>query len=163
MGVSGPRDAEPAPSNHHPFWAWSLWRDRGPGLFSVEKRPIAAIAYAVLSPPRRPRRGCATVAICFAGGGIAYTPIDDDAKGQALQQCSWGLFVLKNTFRVGTERRAIGRQRRFGHLRASGGLSFSVNPALQFFGLVSPAGHAAVEFHGRQATIPARHGKSSGS
>jgi hypothetical protein len=103
------------------------------GLFSVEKRPIAAIAY-VYYHHRGVYDGLRDSGNTFAGGGIAYTPIDDEANGK--------LFSLQLGF---SAERTFASEENGVTLADSGasgvfvhpGMVFSISPSLQFFGLVS--------------------------
>src|SRR4029077_10912889 len=51
------------------------------GLWSLEKRPFATIAY-VYYHHRGVYEGVRDSGNTFAGGGLAYTPIDDEEKGK---------------------------------------------------------------------------------
>jgi hypothetical protein len=130
MGVGGLE--MPTGNIDHPFGK-GAFGEVVAGLFSVEKRPIAAIAYAYYHH-RGVYNGLRDSGNTFAGGGIAYTPIDDDAKGK--------LFSLQ----LGISREQTFASEEHGVALADSGASgifmhpgivFSVNPAVQFFGLVS--------------------------
>jgi hypothetical protein len=118
------------------------------GLFSVEKRPIAAIAYAYYHHTGQYDNGTRQSGNMFTGTGIAYTPIDNDAEGH-LFSLQLGL-SYERTFPV----------EELGHpLPDSGshgvflhpGIVFSTNPRLQFFTLVSlPVSQAYNSINDRQ-------------
>jgi len=116
------------------------------GLFSIEKRPIAVIAYGYYHHSGEYDKGMpaqvngANVAVTrqngnfFTGAGIAYTPIDDDAAGH-LFSMQLGLSYEK-TFAMeelgkpvaGTAANAV---------MMHPGVVFQTNPRFQFFALVS--------------------------
>jgi hypothetical protein len=103
------------------------------GLFSVEKRPLAAIAY-VYYHHRGVYDGLRDSGNAFAGGGIAYTPVDDDVRGK-LFSLQLGT-SYERTFQSevdGVPQPDSGASGVFLHP----GVVFSVTPSLQFFGLVS--------------------------
>jgi len=103
------------------------------GLFSVEKRPIAAIAY-VYYHHRGVYNGLRDSGNMFAGTGVAYTPIDDDARGK-LFSLQLGL-SYEQTFQSelnGVPQADSGASGIFVHP----GVVFSTNPTLQYFALVS--------------------------
>ena len=130
MGVGGLE--MPTGTIDHPF-GQGAFGEIAAGLFAVEKRPIAAIGY-VYYHHRGVHDGLRDSGNMFAGGGIAYTPIDDDATGK-LFSMQLGL-SYENTFaseQNGVPLAASGASGIFMHP----GIVFSVNPALQFFGLVS--------------------------
>jgi hypothetical protein len=130
MGVGGLE--MPTGTIDHPF-GQGAFGEIAAGLFSIEKRPIAAIAY-VYYHHRGVHDGLRDSGNMFAGGGIAYTPIDDDAKGK-LFSIQLGL-SYENTFaseQNGVPLAESGASGIFMHP----GIVFSVNPSLQFFGLVS--------------------------
>jgi hypothetical protein len=104
------------------------------GLFSVEKRPIAAIAYGYYHHTGQYDNGTRQSGNMFTGTGIAYTPIDDDARGH-LFSLQLGL-SYERTFPVeelGQPLSDSGSRGIFLHP----GLVFSTNPRFQFFTLVS--------------------------
>lgn len=122
----------PTGNNDHPSM-------RGPlggiaaGLFSVEKRPIAALGYLYYHHVGV-HDGRQLGGNFFAGTGVAYTPIDDDARGK--------LFSLQ----LGLSREKTFADRLNGVNQADSGASgvflhpglvFSTNPKLQYFTLVS--------------------------
>lgn len=102
-------------------------------LFSVEKRPIAAIGY-VYYHHRGVYNGLRDSGNMFSGTGVAYTPIDDDVRGK-LFSLQLGL-SYERTF--ASEQNGVA----LADSGASGvfvhpGVVFSINPRLQYFGLVS--------------------------
>jgi hypothetical protein len=130
MGVGGLE--MPSGTIDHPFGK-GAFGEIAAGLFSIEKRPIAAIAYAYYHH-RGIYNGLRDSGNMFAGGGVAYTPIDDDARGK-LFSLQLGL-SYEQTF--ASEQNGVP----LANSGASGvfmhpGIVFSVNPAVQFFGLVS--------------------------
>jgi hypothetical protein len=78
MGVGGVE--LPTGTIDHPFGK-GAFGEIAAGLFSVEKRPIAAITY-VYYHHRGVYNGLQDSGNMFAGGGIAYTPIDDEEHGK---------------------------------------------------------------------------------
>jgi hypothetical protein len=78
MGVGGVE--MPTGNIDHPF-AKGAFGEIAAGLFSVEQRPIAVIGY-VYYHHKRVYDGLRDSGNMFAGGGIACTPIDDEAKGK---------------------------------------------------------------------------------
>jgi hypothetical protein len=130
MGVGGLE--MPTGNIDHPFGKGALGQIAA-GLFSVEKRPIAAIAY-VYYHHKGVYGGLRDSGNMFAGGGIAYTPIDDEASGK--------LFSLQLGL---SEERTFASEENGLPLANSGasgvfmhpGIVFSMSPSLQFFGLVS--------------------------
>jgi len=130
MGVGGLE--VPTGTIDHPFGK-GAFGEIVAGLFSVEKRPIAAIAY-VYYHHRGVYNGLRDSGNTFAGGGIAYTPVDDEAKGK--------LFSLQ----LGVSREETFASEEHGVALADSGASgifmhpgivFAATPSLQFFGLVS--------------------------
>jgi hypothetical protein len=130
MGVGGLE--MPTGNIDHPF-AKGAFGEIAAGLFSVEKRPIAVIAY-VYYHHKGVYDGVRDSGNMFAGGGIAFTPIDDEAKGK--------LFSLQLGV---SEERTFASEENGLPLADSGasglfmhpGVVFSVSPSVQFFGLVS--------------------------
>jgi hypothetical protein len=130
MGVGGLE--MPTGNIDHPF-AKGAFGEIAAGLFSVEKRPVAAIAY-VYYHHKGVYDGLRDSGNMFAGGGVAYTPIDDEANGK--------LFSLQLGL---SEERTFASEENGLPLAESGasgvfihpGIVFSINPSLQFFGLVS--------------------------
>jgi hypothetical protein len=130
MGVGGLE--MPTGNIDHPF-AKGAFGEIAAGLFSVEKRPIAVIAY-VYYHHKGVYDGLRDSGNMFGGGGIAYTPIDDETKGK--------LFSLQLGV---SEERTFASEENGLALADSGasglfmhpGIVFSVSPSVQFFGLVS--------------------------
>jgi len=130
MGVGGLE--MPTGNIDHPFGTGALGEIVA-GLFSVEKRPIAAIAY-VYYHHKGVYNGLRDSGNMFAGGGIAYSPLDDEARGR--------LFSLQLGL---SEERTFSSEEHGLPLPDSGasgvfvhpGIVFSMSPSLQFFGLVS--------------------------
>jgi len=130
MGVGGLE--MPTGNIDHPF-AKGAFGEIAAGLFSVEKRPIAVIAY-VYYHHKGVYDGLRDSGNMFAGGGIAYTPIDDEARGK--------LFSLQLGV---SEERTFASEVNGLPLADSGasgvfmhpGIVFSVRQTVQFFGLVS--------------------------
>ena len=116
----------------HPFGK-GAFGEIAAGLFSVEKRPVAAIGY-VYYHHRGVYNGLRDSGNMFAGTGVAYTPIDDDARGK-LFSLQLGL-SYERTF--ASEQNGVA----LADSGASGvfvhpGIVFSTNSRLQYFGLVS--------------------------
>lgn len=78
MGVGGVE--LPTGTFDHPFGK-GAFGEIAAGLFSVEKRPIAMIGY-VYYHHRGVHDGVRDSGNTFAGGGVAYTPIDDEERGK---------------------------------------------------------------------------------
>jgi hypothetical protein len=130
MGVGGLE--MPTGTIDHPFGD-GAFGEIAAGLFSVEKRPIAAIAYAYYHH-RGEHNGLRDSGNMFAGTGVAWTPIDDDTRGQ-LFSLQLGL-SYEETFASeinGVPQADSGASGIFMHP----GVVFSVAPSVQFFGLVS--------------------------
>jgi hypothetical protein len=130
MGVGGVE--LPTGTIDHPFGKGAAGEIMA-GLFSVEKRPIAAIAY-VYYHHRGVRNGLRDSGNTFAGGGIAYTPFDDDARGK-LFSLQLGM-SYERTFASEQDGVALADSGASG-IFLHPGIVFSTNPSLQFFGLVS--------------------------
>ena len=130
MGVAGLE--MPTGTIDHPFGR-GAFGEIAAGLFSVEKRPIAAIAY-VYYHHRGVYNGLRNSGNTFAGGGIAYTPIDDDATGK-LFSLQLGL-SYEQTFASEQNGMPVADSGASG-IFMHPGIVFSMNPAVQFFGLVS--------------------------
>jgi hypothetical protein len=131
MGVGGlevPLGNKDHPSGHGPVGEIAA------GLFSVEKRPIAGIAYAYYHHTGQYANGTRQSGNMFTGTGVAYTPIDDDAKGH-LFSMQLGL-SYERTFAVEELGRPLADSGSHG-VFLHPGLVFSTNPHLQFFALVS--------------------------
>jgi hypothetical protein len=116
------------------------------GLFSVEKRPIAGIAYAYYHHPGAYNAGMpasvdgTNVTVTrqngnfFTGTGVAYTPIDDDARGH-LFSMQLGLSYEK-TFALEYLGKPITNSGASAVMMHPG-LVFQMTPRFQFFSLVS--------------------------
>jgi len=78
MGVGGVE--LPTGTFDHQFGKGALG-EIAAGLFSLEKKPFATIAY-VYYHHRGVYEGLRDSGNTFAGGGFAYTPIDDEEKGK---------------------------------------------------------------------------------
>ncbi len=131
MGVGGvevPLGNKDHPSGHGPVGEIAA------GLFSVEKRPIAGIAYAYYHHTGQYDNGTRQSGNAFFGTGIAYTPIDDDHKGH-LFSLQLGL-SHERTFAVEELGKPLPNSGSSG-LFLHPGLVFSTNPRMQFFTLVS--------------------------
>jgi hypothetical protein len=143
MGVGGlevPLGNKDHAAGHGPFGEIAA------GLFSIEKRPIAAIAYGYYHHPggydgvMQAQVNGANVPITrqngqfFTGAGIAYTPIDDDAKGH-LFSMQLGLSYEKTLAvqELGKPLTATAANATMLHP----GLVFQTNPRFQYFALVS--------------------------
>ena len=116
----------------HPFGKGAFGQIAA-GLFSVEKRPIAAIGY-VYYHRRGVYNGTRDSGNTFAGGGVAYTPIDDEEKGK--------LFSLQ--LGVSYERTFASEENGFlvADSGSSGvfihpGIVFGITASVQVFGLIS--------------------------
>jgi hypothetical protein len=130
MGVGGLE--MPTGTIDHPFGEGAFGQIVA-GLFSVEKRPVAAIAYAYYHH-RGEHNGLRDSGNMFAGTGVAYTPIDDEARGK-LFSLQLGL-SYEQTFASeinGVPQADSGASGIFLHP----GVVFSATPSVQFFGLVS--------------------------
>jgi hypothetical protein len=131
MGVGGvevPLGNKDHPVGHGPLGEIAA------GLFSVEKRPLAGIAYAYYHHTGQYDNGTRQSGNMFTGTGLAYTPIDDDAKGH-LFSMQVGL-SYERTFPVEELGRPLPDSGSHG-VFLHPGLVFSTNPRLQFFTLVS--------------------------
>jgi hypothetical protein len=104
------------------------------GLFSVEKRPIAMIGYAYYHHTGQYNNGTRQSGNVFAGGGVAYTPIDDDARGH-LFSMQLGM-SHERTFAVEEQGKPLPDSGSHG-VFLHPGLVFSTNPHMQFFTIVS--------------------------
>jgi hypothetical protein len=130
MGVGGIE--MPTGTFDHPFGK-GAFGEIAAGLFSVEKRPLAAIAY-VYYHHRGEYNGTRDSGNTFAGGGLAYTPVDDEANGK-LFSLQLGV-SYERTFpseENGVPLSDSGASGVFIHP----GVVFSMTPSVQFFGLVS--------------------------
>jgi hypothetical protein len=127
-GIEVPLGNKDHASGHGPFGEIAAV------LFSIEKRPLAGITYGYYHHTGRYDNGTRQSGNIFTGGGIAYTPIDDDAKGH-LFSMQLGL-SYERTFPVeelGQPLPDSGSHGVFIHP----GIVFSTNPRWQYFGLVS--------------------------
>ncbi len=130
MGVGGIE--MPTGTFDHPFGK-GAFGEIAAGLFSLEKRPLAAIAY-VYYHHRGVYNGTRDSGNTFAGGGLAYTPVDDEANGK-LFSLQLGM-SYERTFpseENGVPQADSGASGVFIHP----GVVFSMTPSVQFFGLVS--------------------------
>ena len=116
----------------HPFGKGAFGQVAA-GLFSLEKRPLAFITY-VYYHRRGVYDGTRDSGNTFAGGGLAYTPIDDEEHGKLL------------SFQVGMSYERTFKSEENGlPLADSGGsgvfihpgIVFDITPTVQMFGLVS--------------------------
>jgi hypothetical protein len=143
MGVGGlevPLGNKDHAAGHGPFGEIAA------GLFSIEKRPLAGIAYVYYHHPGEYGNGMeaqvdgANLTVTrqngnfFTGSGIAYTPIDDDAAGH-LFSMQLGLSYEKTLAMeefgkpvANTSANAV---------MMHPGLVFQMTPRFQFFSLVS--------------------------
>src|SRR5215471_5572826 len=122
-GVEVPLGDKDHPSGHGPVGEIAA------GLFSIEKRPIAGIAYAYYHHTGQYDNGTRQSGNMFTGTGIAYTPIDNDAEGR-LFSLQLGM-SYERTFAVEELGRPLpdsGSSGVFLHP----GIVFSTNPHLQF-------------------------------
>jgi hypothetical protein len=130
MGVGGVE--LPTGTFDHPF-GQGAFGEIVAGLFSVEKRPIALISY-VYYHHRGVYNGERDSGNTFAGGGVAFTPIDDEDRGKLL---SFQLGMsYERTFQSeenGVPVADSGSSGVFVHP----GIVFDVTPTVQMFGLVS--------------------------
>ena len=89
-------------------------------MFSVEKRPVAAIAYTYIHRTGS-YEGNRSSNNLFAGGGLAFTPIDDEEHGKLL------------SFQLGASYEETSREEESGvPVVLSGGRGTFVHPALVF-------------------------------
>ena len=131
MGVGGlevPLGNKDHPAGHGPIGEIAA------GLFSVEKRPIAGIAYGYYHHAGQYDNGTRQSGNFFTGTGIAYTPIDDDAAGH-LFSMQLGLSYEK-TFAVEEFGKPLA-DTAYTAVMMHPGLVFQTNPRLQYFALVS--------------------------
>lgn len=130
MGVGGVE--LPTGTFDHPFGR-GAFGEIAAGLFSVEKRPIAMIGYAYYHH-RGVYEGLRDSGNTFAGGGVAYTPIDDEEHGK-LFSLQIGV-SYERTFQSEDHGIAVadsGASGAFIHP----GVVFDLTPTVQMFGLVS--------------------------
>jgi hypothetical protein len=130
MGIAGVE--LPTGTVDHPFGQGAFGQIAA-GLFSAEKRPVAAIAYAYYH-----RRGVhddvRDSGNMFAGTGVAWTPIDDDRRGK-LFSVQVGL-SYEETFAAQVNGVSVADSGTSGILLHPG-LVFSTTSSVQVFGLVS--------------------------
>jgi len=130
MGVGGIE--MPTGTFDHPFGK-GAFGEIAAGLFSVEKRPFAAIAY-VYYHHRGVYEGTRDSGNTFAGGGIAYTPVDDEERGKLFSlQLGISHEVTFQSEENGVPVAESGASGVFIHP----GVVFEVTPSVQFFALVS--------------------------
>ena len=103
------------------------------GLWSLEKRPFATIAY-VYYHHRGVYEGVRDSGNTFAGGGFAYTPIDDEEHGKLF---SMQLGVSYERMFQSEENGAIVADSGASGVFMHPGLVFDVTPTVQAFALVS--------------------------
>jgi hypothetical protein len=130
MGVGGVE--LPTGTFDHPFGK-GAYGAIAAGLWSLEKRPFATIAY-VYYHHRGVYDGVRDSGNVFTGGGLAYTPIDDEARGK-LFSLQLGL-SYERTFMSEDNGLPVpdsGSSGVFIHP----GVVFDITESLQFFGLVS--------------------------
>jgi hypothetical protein len=143
MGVGGlevPLGNKDHAAGHGPFGEIAA------GLFSIEKRPIAAIVYGYYHHPGEYDNGMqafvngANVPVTrqngnlFTGAGIAYTPIDDDAAGH-LFSMQLGLSYEKTLAMEELGKPVAGTAANAVMMHP--GVVFQTNPRFQFFAIVS--------------------------
>jgi len=116
----------------HPFGKGALG-EIAAGLFSLEKKPFAAITY-VYYHHRGIYDGVRDSGNTFAGGGIAYTPIDDEARGK-LFSLQLGM-SYERTFQSEDNGLPVSDSGASGVFMHPG-LVFDVTPTVQAFTLVS--------------------------
>src|SRR5215831_11213612 len=130
MGVGGVE--MPTGTFDHPF-GQGAFGEIAAGLFSVEKRPLAAIAY-VYYHHRGIYNGTRDSGNTFAGGGIAYTPIDNEERGKLFSlQLGISHEVTFQSEENGVPVADSGSSGVFIHP----GIVFEFTPSVQFFALVS--------------------------
>jgi hypothetical protein len=130
MGVGGVE--LPTGTFDHPFGK-GAFGEIAAGLFSLEKKPFATIAY-VYYHHRGVYEGVRDSGNTFAGGGIAYTPIDDEAKGR-LFSMQLGL-SYERMFQSQDNGMTVADSGASG-VFIHPGVVFDIGPSLQAFGLVS--------------------------
>ena len=130
MGVGGVE--MPTGTFDHPF-GQGAFGEIAAGLFSVEKKPLAAIAY-VYYHHRGVYNGTRDSGNTFAGGGVAYTPVDDEERGKLFSlQLGVSHEVTFQSEENGVPVADSGSSGVFVHP----GIVFEFTPNVQFFGLVS--------------------------
>jgi hypothetical protein len=130
MGVGGVE--LPSGTFDHPFGK-GAFGEIAAGLFSLEKRPFAMISY-VYYHHRGVYEGVRDSGNTFAGGGLAYTPIDDEAHGK-LFSLQLGV-SYERTFQSQDNGVAVADSGSSG-VFIHPGIVFDISPTVQMFGLVS--------------------------
>jgi len=130
MGVGGME--MPTGTIDHPF-GQGAFGEIAAGLFSVEKRPLAAIAY-VYYHHRGVYNGLRDSGNTFAGGGLAYTPIDDEEHGK-LFSMQLGM-SYERTFQSEEHGLPVADSGASG-VFVHPGIVFDISESVQAFGLVS--------------------------
>jgi len=103
------------------------------GLWSLEKKPFATIAY-VYYHHRGVYDGVRDSGNTFAGGGLAYTPIDDEEHGRLF---SMQIGLSYERMFQSEENGAIVADSGASGVFIHPGLVFDITPTLQAFALVS--------------------------
>jgi hypothetical protein len=130
MGVGGVE--LPTGTFDHPFGQGALGAIAA-GLFSLEKKPFATIAY-VYYHHRGVYDGARDSGNTFAGGGLAYTPIDNEEKGKLF---SMQLGVsYERTFQSEQNGLPVADSGSSG-VFVHPGVVFDISSTVQCFGLVS--------------------------
>ena len=130
MGVGGVE--LPTGTFDHPFGK-GAFGEIAAGLFSLEKRPFATITY-VYYHHRGVYNGVRDSGNTFAGGGVAYTPIDDEERGK-LFSLQLGV-SYERTFQSEENGVAVADSGSSG-VFIHPGVVFDITPTVQMFGLVS--------------------------
>jgi hypothetical protein len=130
MGIAGLE--LPTGTVDHPFGQGAFGQIAA-GLFSAEKRPLAAIAYAYYHR-RGVHDGVRDSGNMFAGTGVAWTPIDDESRGK-LFSLQLGL-SYEETFASELNGLPVAESGTSG-IFLHPGLVFSTTSSVQVFGLVS--------------------------
>jgi hypothetical protein len=130
MGVGGVE--LPTGTFDHPF-GQGAFGEIAAGLFSLEKKPFATITY-VYYHHRGVYNGTRDSGNTFAGGGLAYTPIDDEANGKLFSmQLGISYERMFQSQENGITVPDSGASGVFIHP----GVVFDIGPTLQAFALVS--------------------------
>ena len=130
MGVGGVE--LPTGTFDHPFGKGAFGAIAA-GLFSLEKKPFATIAY-VYYHHRGVYEGVRDSGNTFAGGGIAYTPIDDEEHGKLFSmQLGLSYERMFQSQENGLTVADSGASGVFIHP----GVVFDISSTVQCFGLVS--------------------------
>jgi hypothetical protein len=116
----------------HPFGKGAFGQIAA-GLFSLEKRPFAGITY-VYYHRRGVYNGTRDSGNTFAGGGLAYTPIDDEEKGK-LFSVQLGM-SYERTF-ASEENGLVVADSGSSGVFIHPGIVFDITASVQMFGLVS--------------------------